>query len=67
MVDSNQTKTIIPRNVKGFKMPIERHRLTDWIEKHNTTVSCLHKTHFKYREIDKFKRIEEDITCKQQA
>lgn len=34
MVDSNQTKTIIPRNVKGFKMPIERHRLTDWIEKH---------------------------------
>lgn len=48
-------KTIITENVNGFKMLIEKQKLSEWIKKQNPTISYLWKMHFKYKDKGKLK------------
>ena len=35
---------IITKNVNGLKSSIKRHRLSEWIEKYDTTTCCIKHT-----------------------
>ena len=39
--------SIIIFNVNGLNAPTKRHRLAEWIQKHNPYISCLQETHFR--------------------
>ena len=36
-------------NVNGSNAPPKRHRLAEWIQKHDLYISCLQETHFRLR------------------
>ena len=38
---------IITLNVNGLNAPIKRHRVAEWIKKHDPPICCLQETHFK--------------------
>ena len=42
--------SIITLNVNGLNAPTKRHRLAEWIPKHNSYVCCLQETHFRPRD-----------------
>ena len=39
--------SIITLNVNGLNVPIQRHRLAEWIQKQDWYISCLEETHFR--------------------
>ena len=41
---------IITLNVNGLIAPTKRYRLTEWIQKEDPYICCLHKTHFRPRD-----------------
>ena len=46
---------IITLNVRGLNGPIKRHRLAEWIQKHDPTICCLQETNLKYTYIASLK------------
>ena len=46
---------IITLNVNGLIAPTKRYRLTEWIQKEDPYICCLHKTHFRPRDIYRLK------------
>lgn len=51
--DTNISITVL--NVNGLSTPIKRQRSLEWIVKHNTTICCPCKTHFKSNASDRLK------------
>ena len=47
---SNNHYSLISVNINGLNLPIQRHRLTDWILKKDPAFSCINKTHFSVKE-----------------
>ena len=43
----NSYLSIVALNMNGLKDPIKRHRVSDWIKKHDPSICCLQKTHFR--------------------
>ena len=41
---------IITLTVNGLNAPTKRHRLEEWIQKHDLYICCLHETHFRPRD-----------------
>ena len=39
--------SIITLNVNELNAPSKRHRLAEWIQKHNPCICCLQETHFR--------------------
>ena len=39
--------SIITLNVNGLNAPIKRHRLAEWIQKHDLYICCLQETYFR--------------------
>ena len=39
--------SVITLNVNGLNAPMKRHRLAEWIQKHNPCICCLQETHFR--------------------
>ena len=42
--------SMITLDVNGLNTPNNRYRLAEWIQKQDTCVCCLQKTHFKTRD-----------------
>ena len=40
----NNNLSIITLNVNGLNAPIKRHRIAEWIRKHDPHICCLHET-----------------------
>ena len=47
--------SIITLNVNGLNAPTKRHRLADWIQKHDLYICCLQETHFRLRDTYRLK------------
>ena len=47
--------SIISLNVNGLNAPTKRHRLAEWIQKHDPYICCLQETHFRPRDTYKLK------------
>ena len=47
--------SIITLNVSGLNAPTKRHRLAEWIQKHNPYICCLQETHFRTQNIYRLK------------
>ena len=62
----NKYLSIITLNVNGLNAPIKRHRIAEWIRKHDPHICCLQETHFRTKDIHrlKVKFREENIPCK---
>ena len=43
----NNYLSIITLNVNGLKAPIKRHRIAEWIRKHDPHICCLQETHLR--------------------
>ena len=43
----NNYLSIITLNVNGLKTPIKRHRISEWIRKHNPHIWGLQETHLR--------------------
>ena len=57
--------SIITLNVNEFYAPTKRHRLAEWIQKHDLCISCLQETHFRLRDTYRLKvRGWRKIPCK---
>ena len=46
---------IITLNVNGLNAPTKRHRLAEWIHKHDPYICCLQETHFTPRDTYRLK------------
>ena len=51
----NNYLSIITLNVKGLNVPIKRHRIAEWIRKHDIHVCCLQETHLRTKDIHRLK------------
>lgn len=62
----NSHLSIVALNISGLNVPIKRHRVSDWIKKHDPSICCLQKTHFRPKDTNRLKeeKIKEDIPCK---
>ena len=38
--------SVLSANVNGLNSPIKRHRVADWIKRHDPSICCLQETHF---------------------
>ena len=47
--------SIITLNVNRLNAPIKRHRLAEWIQKHDLYICCLQETHFRSEDICRLK------------
>jgi exonuclease III len=69
---SNNYFSLISLNINGLNSPIKRHRLTDWLHKHDQTFCCLQETHLRendrhYRRVKGWKTIFQANCLKKQA
>ena len=46
----NNYLSIITLNVNGLNAPIKRHRIAEWIRKHDSHICCLQETHFRTKD-----------------
>ena len=46
-IGKNKYLSIITLNVNGLNAPIKRHRIAEWIRKHDTHIYCPQETHFR--------------------
>ena len=47
----NKYLSIITTNVNGLNAPIKRHRVAEWVRKHDPHVCCLQETHFRMKDL----------------
>ena len=51
----NNNLSIITINVNGLNAPIKRHRIAEWISKHDPHISCLQETHLRTKDLHRLK------------
>ena len=51
----NNYLLIITLNVNGLNAPIKRHRIAEWIRKHDPHICCLQETHLRTKDIHTLK------------
>ena len=54
-ITMNKYLSIITLNVNGFNDPIKRHRVAEWIRKHNLHICCLQETHQRTKDLHSLK------------
>ena len=51
----NKYLSIITLNVNGLNAPIKRHRIAEWIRKHDPHICCLQETHLRTNDLQRLK------------
>ena len=51
----NNYLLIITLNVNGLNAPIKRHRIPEWIRKHDPQICCLQETHLRTKDLHRLK------------
>ena len=51
----NKYLSIITLNVNGLNAPIKRHRIAEWIRKHDPHICCLQETHLRTKDPHRLK------------
>ena len=51
----NNYLSIITLNVNGLNAPIKRHRIAEWIRKHDPHIHCLQETHLRTKDLHRMK------------
>ena len=51
----NNYLSIITLKVKGLNAPIKRHRIAEWIRKHDPKRYCLQETHLRTEDLHRLK------------
>ena len=51
----NNYLSIITLNVNGLNAPIKRHRIAEWIRKHDPHIWCLQETHLRTKDLQRRK------------
>ena len=51
----NNFLSIITLNVNGLNAPIRRHRIAEWIRKHDPHKCCLQETHLRTKDLHRLK------------
>ena len=51
----NNYLLIITLNVNGLNAPIKRHRIAEWIRKHDPHICCLQETHLRTKYLHRLK------------
>ena len=51
----NKYLSIITINVNGLNAPIKRHRIAEWIRKHDPHICCLQGTHLRTKDLHRLK------------
>ena len=51
----NNYLLIITLNVNGLNAPIKRHRLAEWIRKHDTHICCLQEIYIRTKDLHRLK------------
>ena len=51
----NNYLSIITLNVNGLNSPIKRHRIAEWIRKHDPHKCCLQETHLRTKDLHRLK------------
>ena len=51
----NKYLSIITLNVNGLNAPIKRHRIAEWIRKHDPHICCLQETHLWTEDLQRLK------------
>ena len=51
----NKYLSIITLNTNGLNPPIKRHRIAEWIRKHDPHICCLQETHFRTKDLHRLK------------
>ena len=47
--------SIITLNVNGLNAPIKRHRIAEWIRKHDPHICCQQETHLRTKDLHRLK------------
>ena len=51
----NNYLLIITLNVNGLNAPIKRHKIAEWIRKHDPHICCLQETHLRTEDLHRLK------------
>ena len=51
----NKYLSIITLSVNGLNAPIKRHRVAEWIRKHDLHICCLQETHLRTKDLHRLK------------
>ena len=51
----NNYLSIVTLNVNGLNAPIKRHRIAEWIRKHDPHMCCLQETHLRTKDLHRLK------------
>ena len=51
----NNYLSIITLNVNGLNAPIKKHRIAEWIRKHDPHICCLQETHLRTKDLHRLK------------
>ena len=51
----NNFLSIITLNINGLNAPIKRHRIAEWIRKHDPHICCLQETHLRTEDLHRLK------------
>ena len=54
-IGKNKYLSIITLNVNGLNAPIKRHRIAEWIRKHDPHICCLQETHLRTKDLHRLK------------
>ena len=60
----NNYLSIITLNVNGLNAPIKRHRMAEWIRKHDPHICCLQQSHLRTKDLHKLKGLETNFPSK---
>ena len=55
MTSLKSSLSINALNVNGLNAPIKRHRVADWIKRHDPSICCLQETHFEPKDTSRLK------------
>ena len=51
----NNYLSIITLKVNGLNVPVKRHRIAEWIRKHDPHICCLQETHLRTQDLHRLK------------
>ena len=51
----NKYLSIVILNLNGLNSPVKRHRIAEWIRKHDLHIYCLQETHLRTEDLDRLK------------
>ena len=51
----NKYLSIITLNINGLNAPMKRHRIAEWIRKHDPHICCLQETHLRTKDPHRLK------------